>query len=453
MKGPCVTRALSDLTNDLLLAAKKAGADNADALAVDGTSVSIDVLNGKLEHAERSEGVDIGLRVILGKKQACVSSSDTRAETISQMAERAVAMAREAPDDPNIALAMAGEYAETWDAAILEMADPADEPAPTELESDACLAEAAALEVKDVSQVQAASAGYERHQIHLATSNGFSGGYGRTSRSIGCVAITGSGTDMERDYFGDSRVFQGDLDDPREVGQKAGQRAVGRAGSRQPKTGSFPVLFDERVAASLIGHLLSAVNGSMIVRGSSWARDLLDQQVLPTGLSITEEPHRPRVGGSRPFDAEGMATGERKIVDDGVLKGWTLDLSTARNLGLTTTANASRGTSAPPRPSTGNIRLSAGTASQSDLISDMGTGLLVTGMIGSSINPTTGDYSRGASGFWIENGEITYPINECTIAGNLIDMLKSITPANDAREHLSRVVPSLLVQGLTLAGK
>lgn len=447
-----MTRQLSELTHDLLLAAKTAGADGADALAVDGTSVSIDVLNGKLEHAERSEGIDIGLRVLLGQKQASVSSSDTRRETITQMAERAVAMAKEAPDDPSIGLAQAIEFATQWDSTGLELADPSIEPDPSALENDAAVAEAAALEVEGVSQVQAASAGYVSHRIHLATSNGFTGGYDRTGRSVACVAITGSGTEMERDYYGDSRIFQSDLDAPELVGRIAGERTVERAGARKPQTGSFPVLFDERISSSLIGHLLAATNGSMIVRGSSWARDLLGKQILPDGLSITEEPHRPRATGSRPFDGEGLATKQRSIVQDGVLQGWTLDLATARKLGLKSTANASRGTSSPPSPSVGNIRLTPGTASRQDLLRDMGTGLLVTSMIGSSINPTTGDYSRGASGFWVENGEIAFPVNECTVAGNLIDMLKTIVPANDARQHQSRVVPSLLVQGLTLAG-
>jgi len=448
-----MTTALPDLAQSLLKAARIAGADSADALATDGTSVSIDVLGGKLEHAERAEGIDIGLRVILGQRQACVSASDSSAETISTMAERAVAMAREAPEDPNIGLANADELAKFWDTDALELTDPTAEPAPAELEADAKQAEAAALDVAGVSQVQAASAGYSRHHIHLATSNGFSAGYERTGRALSCVAITGSGTEMERDYFGDHRVFQADLDSARDIGRIAGERTVERAGARKPKTGAFPVLFDERVASSLIGHLISAINGTAIVRGSSWARDLLGKQVLPAGLNIAENPHRRRISGSRPFDGEGLATAARNIVEDGILTGWTLDLATARKLGMKSTANASRGTSSPPSPSAGNIELTQGNASRDELLSDMGTGLLVTSMIGSSISATTGDYSRGASGFWIENGEITYPVNECTIAGNLIDMLKTVVPANDARQHLSRVVPSLLVQGLTLAGE
>ena len=444
--------ALDTLTQKLLDAARNAGADQADALAVDGTSLSIDVLNGKLEHAERSEGVDIGLRVLVGQRQACVSASDISDMTMQAMAERAVAMAKEAPEDPHIRLATADELANRWDLAGLELADPSEEPDPAALERDAAEAEAAALAVSGVSQVSSASAGYGRHQFHLATSNGFSGGYGRTNRATSVVAITGEGAAMERDYAGEMRVFQADMPSPVEIGTKAGERTVAMAGAKQPPTGAFPVLYDERVSASLIGHLLGAANGSMIARGSSWLRDHLGDEILPAGLDLIEDPLRARVMGSRPFDGEGLATSARKIIDAGVLTGWTLDLATAAQLGLQSTASASRGTSSPPSPSISNVALTMGDASREDLIRDMGTGLIVTSMIGSTINPTTGDYSRGASGFWVENGEIAYPVNECTIAGNLIAMLKTIIPANDAEPHLSRLVPSLLVDGMTLAG-
>lgn len=448
-----MSQKLSDLTDALLSAAAKAGAENADALAVRGTSLSIDVLGGKLEHAERAEGVEIGLRVLVGQRQACVSASDTRADTITTMAERAVAMAREAPEDDTIGLADPSQLARNTDSGALELSDPAPEPAPDELEDHARRAEAAASGHSGISQVQATSAGYGRDQIYLAASNGFSAGYDRSSRALSCVAITGEGTEMERDYCGESRVFQADLPSPEDIGRIAAERTVARAGARKPKTGAFPVLFDERVALSLIGHLLVAVNGSSIVRGASWARDLLGRHVLPAGLSLTEDPHRPRISGSRMFDGEGLPTQDRSVVKDGVLTGWTLDLSTGRKLGMASTANAARGTSSPPSPSVSNVDLTQGEQSRDELLRDMGTGLLVTSMIGSSINPTTGDYSRGASGFWVENGEITFPVNECTIAGNLRDMLMSIIPANDARAHLSRVVPSLLVSGLTIAGE
>ncbi len=447
-----MTQSPEALCHALIDAAKKAGADAADAMAAEGSSLSIEVRSGKLEHAERSEGTDLGLRVFVGRRQALVSSSDMRPETISAMAERAVAMAREAPEDPYAGLADPSQLAKDWDLAALELEDPAAEPEPAALQADALAAEAACQAVDGIAQVQSAAAGYGRHAVHLAATTGFSGGYQRTGRSLSCTGIAGSGTGMERDYDGDSRTFQADLRSAEDIGRTAGERAVARLGARKPKTGSFPVLFDERISSSLIGHLLSAANGAAIARGSSWLKDSLGKQVLPDSLSVIEDPHRPRISGSRPFDGEGLATRRRTVVEKGVLTGWTLDLASARKLGLESTANAARGIGGVPSPSTWNIALTQGDASREELLAQMGTGLLVTSMIGSTINPNTGDYSRGASGFWVENGEIAYPVNECTIAGNLHDMLRSIVPANDARQHLSTVVPSLLVEGMTLAG-
>lgn len=445
-------QSLQELTDALLTAARKAGAEAADAIALRGTALNVDVRAGGLEQAERSEATDIGLRVLLGQRQANVSASDTRPNTLAAMAERAVAMAREAPEDPHVGLADPAQLAQDTDAAALELADPADEPDPAMLQARAEEAEAAALAVDKVSQVQSASASYSARDIHIAASNGFSAGYRRTGSSLSCVAIAGEGLGMERDYDGDSRTYAADLRAAQDIGTTAGARAVERLAPHKPPTGTYPVLFDERIAASLVGHLLAAISGGAIARGSSFLRDSMGQQVLPEALSLIEDPHRPRATASRPFDAEGLPTRRRAIVDNGVLTGWTLDLATARKLGMESTGNAVRGTSAPPSPSNWNIALTQGSQSRADLIADMGTGLLVTSMIGSTINPNTGDYSRGASGLWVENGQITHAVNEVTIAGNLREMLMRIIPANDARTHLSRVVPSLLIEGMTLAG-
>ncbi|MCR8724939.1 TldD/PmbA family protein [Frigidibacter sp. ROC022] len=443
---------LPDLTQALLDAARKAGAESADALAVDGLSLSVDVRQGKLEQAERSEGTEIGLRVLIGQRQACVSASDTRPETIRDMAERAVIMARLAPEDRWIGLAESNALSPTRDAEGLELCDPAPDPAAATLEDLARRAEAAALAKDGISMVDSASAGFGRQRIHLAASNGFSGGYARSSHSISCVAITGSGTTMERDWAHESRVYGADMPDPESIGTRAAERTLARAGARQARTGAFPVVFDERISSSLIGHLLSAANGAAVARGATWLRDALGEAVLPEGLSVIEDPHRVRIGGSRPFDAEGLPTRQRAIVDKGVLTGWTLDLASARKLGMQSTGSAQRGPSAPPSPGVSNIALTQGTTDRAGLLAQIGTGFLVTSMIGSSINPTTGDYSRGASGFWVENGEITYPVSGVTIAGNLRQMLKTLIPANDAKTFLGHVVPSLIVEGLTLAG-
>ncbi|MEQ9693030.1 TldD/PmbA family protein [Shimia sp. SDUM112013] len=443
---------LDDLTHAMLDAARKAGADAADAMAIHGTSVSIDVRGGALEQADRSEGIDLGLRVFVGQRQANVSVSDSSPQTLQTMAERAVAMAKEAPEDPYIGLAEPAQIATEWDWGALELADPSDEPDPQMLLQDAAEAEASALAVEGVTQVQTAVGGYSATQIHLAATNGFSGGYSRTGRAVSCVAIAGEGEQMERDYDGDHRIFQSDLRAATEIGTTAGIRAVSRLNAIQPPTGAYPVLFDERISSSLIGHLLAAANGASIARGASWLRDCLGQDVLPKHLSLIENPHRPRVEASRPFDAEGLPTRQRAIVEDGILTGWTLDLANARKLNMESTGNAARGVASPPSPATWNVALTQGSQTRAELLRDMGTGLLVTSMIGSTINPTTGDYSRGAAGFWVENGEISHAVNECTIAGNLRDILRNLVPANDARQHLSRVVPSLLVEGLTLAG-
>ena len=446
-----MTDRLQSLTEALLQAAKQAGAEAADALAVEGTSLSIDIRGGKLEQAERAEGIEMGLRVLIGGRQACVSASDISPRTIADVAERAVAMAREAPNDPYVGLAEPEQLARGWDLAALELRDPSAEPTAKSLEEDARMAEAASMAHEGITQVEASSS-YGQQRIYLSASNGFSGGYARSSRSVSAVAFTGSGTGMERDWAAESRIWQADLPSAESVGDLAAIRALSRAGARKPKTGAYPVLFDERIASSLIGHLMSAVNGASIARGSSWLRDALGQQVLPRGFSVIEDPYRVRISGSRPFDAEGLPTARRVLVEDGMLMGWTLDLGNARKLGMQSTANAARSTSSPPSPATSNIDLTLGAHSRADLVAQMGTGLLVTSLIGSSINATTGDYSRGASGFWVENGEICSPVNECTIAGNLRDMLLSLVAANDTRAHLGTRVPSLLVDGMTLAG-
>ncbi len=445
-------RDLEDLTHRLLGAARAAGAEAADAMAVASTSVSVGVRARALEEAERSEELDLGLRVLIGRRQACVSASDRSDAALTAMAERAVAMAREAPEDPHVGLADPAQVAAAWDIAALDLLDRSAAPEPAALEARARACEDAAAAVPGIAQVDAATAGYTRRDIHLAASNGFSGGYARTGHGLSCVAITGTGTGMERDYFGEMCLHAADLTGPEEAGRIAAERALARAGARQPRTGHYPVIFDERVASSLIGHLVQATNGTAVARGASWLSDAHGAQVLPEGIDLVDDALRARGPASRPFDAEGLPARRRPIVENGVLTGWTLDLATARKLGMESTASAARGPSAPPQPSVSNLTLTQGTASRADLIAQMGTGLLVTSMIGATINPTTGDYSRGAAGLWIENGEVAYPVNECTLAGNLRDMLRTIVPANDANPKLSRVVPSLMVEGLTLAG-
>lgn len=443
---------LAGLTERLLDAAKTAGAEAADAIAVAGNSLSIEVRDGALEQAERAEGVDLGLRVLVGRRQACVSSSDIRPDTIAAMAARAVAMAREAPEDPFCGLADPADLARTWDVAALDLVDDAPLPTAAVLEDAAREAEAAARAVPGVTRMDGTGASWGEGGFHLAATNGFSGGYRHTHHGIHAVAISGEGTAMERDHAFDGRTHRSELDGPAEIGRRAGERAVAMRGASKPPTGAFPVIFDERVAGGLIGHLVNAISGVAVTRGATWLKDALGERVLPAGLDLVEDPFRPRVGGSRPFDAEGLPAARRAFVSDGILASFVLDLATARQLGVPSTGNAGRGAGAPPHPTIGNLALTQGTATRDSLMAEMGTGLLVTSMIGSSINWTTGDYSRGASGFWVERGEIVRPVNEFTLAGNLREMLASIRPANDAETWRARVVPSLLVEGLVIAG-
>ncbi|SEN45791.1 microcin-processing peptidase 1. Unknown type peptidase. MEROPS family U62 [Paracoccus alcaliphilus] len=446
------TTKLRNLAEVLLDAARRAGADQADALAIRGHSISIDVRGGALEHADSADGAEIGLRVLVGGRQACVSGSDHDQATIDAMASRAVAMAREAPVDDMLGLADPDQLGPRRDAQGLQIADDLPDPTPAELQDLALRTEAATLSQPGISQVEAANASFSRRQLWIAASNGFSGGYERSTHVISAVAITGEGLGMERDYAAESRVWASDLPQPEEIGRLAAERTLARAGSRKPPTGAFPILFDRRVSASLLGHLLGAVNGAAVARGASWLRDALDQPVLPAGMDLIEDPLKPRYPASRPFDAEGLETRSRAIVRDGILQGWTLDLATGRKLGMASTGSAARGLTSAPSPTISNIALTSGRQSRDDLVADMGRGLVVTSMLGASINDTTGDYSRGAAGFWVENGQIAYPVNECTIAGNLRDMLMTLRAANDALPWRTAEVPSLLVEGMTVAG-
>jgi PmbA protein len=439
-----------DLAAALLAAARRAGAEAADALVVSAISNAVGVRGGKLEEAERAEGLDLGLRVLIGRRQACVSSSDARPETLAEMAERAVAMAREAPEDRWCGLADPSDLGPVSETADLDLTDPAAPPEPAALEQVALAAEAAALGISGVAQVDQASASWGRDRITLAATNGFAGSYDRTRSGIWVSAIAGEGLRREGDHAGEQRTYRADLPGPAEIGGKAGRRAVERLGPRKPRAGRFPVLFDERVASSLIGHILGAINGSAIARGASWLRDAMETRILPEGFDLIEDPLIPRGAASRPFDGEGLAGRRKLLIEGGVLRSWVLDLATARQLGLKSTGNARRGVAAPPSPGTSNIRVTEGARSRDDLIAAMGTGLLVTSMIGSSVNATTGAYSRGASGFWVEGGVIGYPVNEVTVAGSLPEMVRTLVPANDADPHKAHSVPSLLVEGLTV---
>jgi PmbA protein len=442
--------ALSDVAQRLVEAAKRAGADAADAVAVRGVSQSVEVRDGRVEESERSEGDDVGLRVLVGKRQAVVSTNDISGDGVRKLAERAVAMARVAPEDAYVGLADPALLAK--DFPDLDLLDPA-VPSTAELERRALEAEAAALAVSGVTKSGGASASSGIGGMVLVTSTGFHGAYLRSRHGLSAVAIVGDGTAMERDYDFSSALHATDLESPAIVGRRAGERAAARANPRKVATCKGPVVFDPRVAGSLVGHVVGAVNGAAIARKTSFLKDRLGQQLFAKGIRIVDDPRRRRGLGSQSFDAEGVATRQLAIIDDGVLTSWLLDSATGRELGLATTGHAHRGVSSSPSPGAYNLHLEAGEVSPKDLMADIKQGLYVTDLIGSGVNGVTGDYSRGAAGFWIENGELIYPVSEMTIAGHLIEMFKSLRPANDLAFRYGINAPTVRIEELTIAGR
>lgn len=442
--------ALSDLAQRLVEAARRAGADQADAVAVRGVSHGVEVRDGRMQESERSEGDDVGLRVIVGRRQAVVSTNDISGDAVTKLAERAVAMARVAPDDKYVGLAdpdlLVRDFPE------LDLLDP-NTPSTGELEQRARAAEAAALAVPGITKSGGASASSGIGGMVLVTSTGFQGSFLRSSHSISMTAIAGEGTGMERDYEYTTAPHAADLMSPEEVGRVAGERTAARVGPRKVETCKVPVVFDPRVAGSLVGHLVGAANGASIARKTSFLKDRLGQKLFKDGIRIVDDPLRKRGLRSQAFDAEGVAVKPLSIVDDGVLTSWLLDCATARELGLTTTGHAHRGVSSSPSPGPYNLHLEAGPLSPAELIGDIKQGFYVTDLIGSGVNGVTGDYSRGAAGFWIENGQRTYAVSEVTIAGHLIDMYKTLTPASDLTFRYGVNAPTLRIEGLTIAGR
>jgi len=442
--------ALSDLAQRLVEAAKRAGADAADAVAVRGVSHGVEVRDGRVEESERSEGDDVGLRVLVGRRQAVVSTNDVSGDGVAKLAERAVAMARVAPEDKYVGLADASLLAR--DFPELDLLDPVT-PSTAELEQRAQEAEAAGLAVTGVTKSGGASASSGIGGMVLVTSTGFHGSYLRSSQSISMTAISGEGTGMERDYDYTAAPHGADLDSPERVGRSAGERAVARANPRKVETCQVPVVYDPRVSGSLVGHLVGAINGASIARKTSFLKDKLRQQLFAENIRIIDDPLRKRGLRSQPFDAEGVVVKKTALIDRGILTTWLLDCATARELGLATTGHAHRGVSSSPSPGPYNLHLEPGAVTPAELISDIKQGFYVTDLIGSGVNGVTGDYSRGASGFWIENGRITYPVSEVTIAGHLLGMFKSLVAANDLEFRYGINAPTLRIEGLTLGGR
>ena len=439
----------ANLLADLLKWAKAAGADSADALYVNGESISVAQRMGKREKLESSEGRDLGLRVFVGKRQAFVSSTDFAPAALRTLAGRAVDMARAVPEDPVCGIAPEELLARSWP--DLDLSDKS-RPSAKALLTMAAEAEDAARAVKGVTNSEGAEASWGRTSVMLAASNGFSGGYRRSGYSLSCAVLGGEGTGMERDYEWSSAVHLEDLMAARTVGRNAGKFVVRRLNPRKAKSARVPVVYDRRVSGGLIGHLAGAINGRAVARGTSFLKDKMGEKIFADGIRILDNPHRKRGLGSRPFDAEGLPTKRYAVIDDGRLTTWLLDLAAARQLKLKPTGHAARGTSGPPSPTTSNFYLEKGKLSLDELLGDIKSGLYITDLIGFGVNGVTGDYSRGASGFWIENGKLAWPVSGITVAGNLKDMFLNMTPANDLQFKSSTNAPTVRIEGLTVAG-
>jgi PmbA protein len=438
-----------DILDTLLTLARDAGAEAADAVLLESASLGVSCRLGQMEDLERSEGRDVGLRVLIGKKQAVVSGSDTAPQALALIAQRAVDMARYAPEDRYAGLADEALLARHWPD-NLDMIDPS-EPGAEELIEQARITEDAARAVSGITNSEGASASWSRGRISLATSHGFAGTYENTSFALGVSVLAGEGTAMERDYEYDSARHRGDLDAAADIGRRAAERTVRRLNARSHKTCRVPVVYEPRVAGGLLGHLAGAISGSAIARGTSFLKESLGQPIFAPGIMVIDDPLRPRGPRSKPFDGEGVATSRREIIADGHLTTWIMDSTSARQLGLQTTGHASRGTGLPA-PGVTNLYMAPGSVSPDDLIADIEDGLYITEMIGMGVNGVTGDYSRGASGFWIENGKLAYPVSGLTIAGNLKDMYKALTPASDLTFKYGVNAPTVRIDGMTIAG-
>ncbi len=433
----------------LLAAARKQGADATDALLVESVSASVSYRLGKLEDVERSESADLGLRVFVGNRVAFVSSSDFSDDAVAALPPRALAMARLAPEDKFAGLAPAELLARTVPA--LDLEDP-QEPAAETLVARAREAEQAGMAVPGVTNSEGGGASFSRSAVALATSAGFIGRYAGTSHSIGVAVLAGEGTGMERDYDHASARHAADLESAEAIGRSAGEKAVRRLSPRKVKSQSVPVVFDPREASGLLGHLAGAISGSSVARGTSFLKDRMASAIFAPHVTIIDDPHRLRGLRSKPFDGEGVANARRALIDKGLLTTWLLDCASARQLGLTSTGHAARGTGGPPMPSATNLYMQAGSLSPQALIADIKQGFYVTELMGMGVNGITGDYSRGAAGFWIENGQIAFPVSEVTIAGNLKDMFRHLTPASDLQFRYGTNAPTCRIEGMTIAG-
>lgn len=440
------TKATAEMLVERALAA---GADAADAIYIGEESSSVQVRFGELEQVHRSEGEEVGLRLFIGSRSASVASSDFSDEALGELVARAMAMAAEAPEDPYAGLApqdllQKGTFPDidTEDRQAL---------APSDLRRRAHEAEQAALGIEGVTNSSGGSAGQSAGSVALATSHGFSGAYRSTGFSCSAGVVAGEGSSMQRDYAWHSARHLEDLEQAEEIGRKAGRRAVSRLNPGKPRAGRYPVLFDSRVASSLLGHLSGAISGSAVARKSSFLQDKLGHRLFAPGVTVIDDPLRPRGLRSRAFDGEGLAVARRELVSDGILQSWIADSAAARQLGISPTGHASRGTGGPPGASPSNLYMAAGNRSRAELLAAYPEAVLIVELIGQGVNGVTGDYSRGAAGFMVRGGEIAEPVSEITIASNLMEMFATLEPGSDLEFRRGIDAPTILIPEMTVA--
>jgi PmbA protein len=439
-----------DLLANLIARARKAGADAADAMLVESAGLSATRRLGKLEKVERAEGCDLGLRVFVGKRQALVATGDLESASLDRLVENALAIARAVPEDRYAGLAEADQIARELPRLDL---DDGQEPGAEALAELAAAAEDAALAHPKITNSEGAEAGWSRSRTTLVASNGFVGSTARSSHSLSAAVIAAANGAMERDYEFATVVRAKDLPEAAEIGRRAAERAARRLNPRKVKSQSVPVVLDPRVAGGIVRHLASAISGPAVARGTTFLKDHLGERIFPAGVTIVDDPLRPNGLRSRGFDAEGIGATRRKLIDDGVLETWLLDCAAARQLGLETTGHASRGVSSPPSPAPSNAYIEPGALSPEDLISEIKEGVYIIEMLGMGINYVTGDYSRGAAGFWIQDGALGWPVSEITIAGDLTEMFQHVTPADDLEFRYGVDSPTLRIDGMTVAGQ
>lgn len=449
-----MSKQLFNLADKVIEFTRKFGEVQSEVVIKKNKDITAEARKENIDFSEVSHSTSISLRVIYNNKSALVSTSSTSESNLKKLASKALEIAKDSLENPYDIIAQKFEFADSSKIKNLEIFDNKTDELKniSFFEELAIAADKASLNDAKITNTDGSSAGRSDSEYILCTSNGFKDGYKKSSFYISSSAIAAENKKMEREFAFEQRTYLEDLPNPSEIGELAAERAINMLGATKPTTGNYPVIFNERISSSIVGHILSAINGETIIRGSSWLLKSLNKNIIPEKYSLIEDPHILRLSGSRPFDAEGLKTKRNKFIDNGVLKSWVMDLKTSSQLGLKSTANAIRSNSSLPYPGVGNIELVGGDLSLDDLLVMAGEGLMVCSMIGSSINQNNGDYSRGASGFWFKDGKISHPVNECTIAGNLTQMIKSMTIANDSKSHLSRRVPSILIKDMTIAG-